>query len=530
MNRRLSETNLANYFGDSKMRKILEELVKASFKGINKILEEDDIGHVYGVDTNVAMSCKNAIEILCHEEKADEDGMPNIVLVLDVVRRELDGLKRSDYFDVRADACAAISQMRKIMMERDAEPIIVEGYKIGVKLPGGSYVLTVPYTEKMDSMFPRMRPEFKADDQIVASMLGVKEAIQKEDNKEKLTLVTDDENLHLTCGQVGIHPAFFEEFYKDYDYDGFLRINVDEVGDQSLRKLLLDGTESMEIERIRDLTNQPIFPNQFVSFEGYQIDPNSPFRIEPSMKTATRRLYKFEQFLTERMQLTHNNGLPRPGYDLTWEQECALELLYDPRIDLVTISGPAGGGKTMLSLEAGYTAHLWGKRFRAGLLVANPPPDHGIHGLLPGDKDEKLRMENQNIFDALDFIFGMNETVRKTPRDVEEIEKDMLEKGLLKMESLTYIAGRTIYNRFMLFDEAQNYEPGGMMITTSRTGPGSKAVFCGDPYQVRNPRCNKTRNGLVYLMNRFKGQDNYGHITIKEVSRSRLAEQAGKLL
>ncbi|MBD3249038.1 hypothetical protein GF336_03260 [Candidatus Woesearchaeota archaeon] len=100
----------------------------------------------------------------------------------------------------------------------------------------------------------------------------------------------------------------------------------------------------------------------------------------------------------------------------------------------------------------------------------------------------------------------------------------------MELEALTYIKGRTLNKRFILFDEAEDYEPKQMRKLASRLGKGSKMVFSGDPYQIDNSRCSKTRNGLVYFISKFKGQSNYGHITIKDIERSRGAEQSARLL
>ena len=182
----------------------------------------------------------------------------------------------------------------------------------------------------------------------------------------------------------------------------------------------------------------------------------------------------------------------------------------------------------MLPLDVGFVSLNRGSIYF--MLVSNPPQLHSI-GYLPGSKREKLIPENQNIFDALYFLLGANDTTKRSKSEVEEAIQKMIEKGELELETESYIKGRTLHSRMILFDEAEDYEPKHMRKLASRLGQGSKMIFSGDPNQIDNPRCSRTRNGLVYFISKFKGQPNYGHITIeKEVMRSEGAKQSAKLL
>jgi len=149
------------------------------------------------------------------------------------------------------------------------------------------------------------------------------------------------------------------------------------------------------------------------------------------------------------------------------------------------------------------------------ILASSPPQQNSNIGFLPGTKEEKLKEENIKIIDALNFLLGENERMNISKDDVSKYVQDMIEKREIEFETLSYIKGRTLSRKLILFDEAEDYEPSQMRKLVSRLGYGSKMVFSGDPYQIDNPHCSKTRNGLVYLISQLKGQPNYAHLTLK---------------
>src|SRR5438309_1105132 len=207
-------------------------------------------------------------------------------------------------------------------------------------------------------------------------------------------------------------------------------------------------------------------------------------------------------------------------------QRFAFDILLDDRVPLVTMTGQAGTGKTLLALAAGLSKVLDQHRYRR-LLVTRPVIPMGKDvGYLPGDKDEKLRPWMQPIYDNLEYLMGC---IYK-----EQMAADMIrhiqDKGLFEAEALTYIRGRSIPQQFIIVDEAQNLTPHEVKTIVSRAGEGTKIVLTGDPNQIDHPYLDFRSNGLCYAIEKFKNNPLAGHVTLTKGQRSELAELAAKLL
>ena len=229
------------------------------------------------------------------------------------------------------------------------------------------------------------------------------------------------------------------------------------------------------------------------------------------------------------------------------EQTFALDLLLDPAVQLVTLVGKAGTGKTLLALAAGLhqvaDEHLYER-----LLVTRPVISLGKEiGFLPGSLEEKMGPWMQPIIDNLDFLLGASaeEEGRTSSRSggggagsgrpaahraARSNWTDLKGMGLLEVEAISYIRGRLIPRQFMVVDEAQNLTPHEVKTIVTRVGEGTKIVFTGDPYQIDNPYVDAESNGLTWLVERFKGQPLAGHVTLVRGERSELAELAANLL
>jgi PhoH-like ATPase len=203
------------------------------------------------------------------------------------------------------------------------------------------------------------------------------------------------------------------------------------------------------------------------------------------------------------------------------EQHFAMKALMDKSIDMVTITGVAGTGKTLLALAAGLEQVLETKDYNR-VLVARPTVTNNDLGYLPGDKEEKLRPWMQPIYDNIDFIYDQRES--------EEVVEDFKTIDKLKVEALAYIRGRSIPKQFFIIDEAQNLTPDKVKTIVSRAGEGTKIVLTGDVEQIDAHYLDQYSNGLSYVINKFKGKRNYAHVELKENERSLLAEQAAQLL
>jgi PhoH-like ATPase len=220
------------------------------------------------------------------------------------------------------------------------------------------------------------------------------------------------------------------------------------------------------------------------------------------------------------------------------EQSVALDLLLDDNVRLVALLGKAGTGKTLLALAAGLQRTTVDRRYTR-MLVSRPIMPLGRDlGFLPGDIDEKLNPWMQPIFDNLEYIFsGINGGSRGESgnRGNETGGKGrtylaLVENGLIQVEALTYIRGRSLPRQYLIVDEAQNLTPHEVKTIITRSGEGTKVVLTGDPHQIDHPYVDHASNGLAVVAQRFKAETIAGHVALLKGERSELAELAANLL
>jgi len=205
-------------------------------------------------------------------------------------------------------------------------------------------------------------------------------------------------------------------------------------------------------------------------------------------------------------------------------QHFAIELLMDPDIQLVTLMGQAGTGKTLLALAAGLEQVAERGVYRRILAYRPIMPLGRDIGYLPGSKDEKLESWMEPIYDNLQFL------VDPSLESVEDKIGYLFERGWIEVEAVTYIRGRSLPKLFIIIDEAQNLTPHEVKTIVSRAGRDTKVVLAGDPYQIDNPYLDASSNGLSHLVDRFQEQTLFGHIWLERSERSDLASLAAKLL
>ncbi len=214
------------------------------------------------------------------------------------------------------------------------------------------------------------------------------------------------------------------------------------------------------------------------------------------------------------------------------EQECAVDALLNPDVDIVALTGKAGTGKTLLAIAAGIHQVIKKYPLYEQVLVCRPiiPMGNDI-GYLPGSMENKLAPWMQPIFDNLEVIVNTPKE-RKDGNDPGSYRsyRYLMEKGLLHVEALTYIRGRSLPRRYFVVDEAQNLRPVDVKAIVTRCGAGTKVVFTGDILQIDNPFMDSMSNGLSYLISCFINEENFCYLNLRESVRSKLAEQGARLL
>ncbi len=210
------------------------------------------------------------------------------------------------------------------------------------------------------------------------------------------------------------------------------------------------------------------------------------------------------------------------------EQNFAVDLLLDDSVKLVTLVGKAGTGKTLLAIAAGLHK-VADESVYHRLLVSRPVFPMGRDlGFLPGTLEEKLNPWMQPIYDNIELLMGS--AARDRRRGAGYGHQELIQMGMLAIEPLTYIRGRSIPNQYLIVDEAQNLTPHELKTIVTRAGENTKVVITGDPDQIDNPYVDASNNGLTYIVDRFKEEAMGGHITLSKGERSPLAELASNVL
>lgn len=218
------------------------------------------------------------------------------------------------------------------------------------------------------------------------------------------------------------------------------------------------------------------------------------------------------------------------------EQCCAIDALVDPEIEVVALIGTAGTGKTLLALAAGLhqTAQITKKSALYEQVIVSRPvvPMGNDIGYLPGDIEDKLRPWMQPIFDNLEVIINTPKFAGKdkNPPAPMKSYQYLIDAGLLQIEPLTYIRGRSLPKRYFIIDEAQNLRPIDIKTIVTRCGEGTKIVFTGDLDQIDTPYLDKMSNGISYLISRFINEENFCFLNLRQSVRSKLSEQGARLL
>jgi PhoH-like ATPase len=339
------------------------------------------------------------------------------------------------------------------------------------------------------------------DNRILGCVIRVTQAMAG----KRVALVTRDTNMRLKCDALGLIGEDYQNAHIEVDeaYTGF----VDRVVDAEIVDAVHQGP-------LPESAVPGLLPNQFAVLSA----------VEQPGRTAMVRHRQ------SRGTIEHV-GRHREGvwgiFHKNKEQLFALDLLMDEEVKLVTITGMAGTGKTLLALAAGLKQVADDGRYRK-LLVSRPifPLGRDI-GFLPGDVEQKLNPWMKPIFDNLELIISGRHDNR---RGREPEYQSLLDQKIIEVEPLTYIRGRSIPGQFLIVDEAQNLTPHEVKTVLTRAGEGAKVVLTGDPNQIDHPYVDALSNGLTYTVERFKETSIAGHVTLRKGERSVLAELAARLL
>ncbi len=342
-------------------------------------------------------------------------------------------------------------------------------------------------------------------------------ALQAELPRVRVTLVSKDINLRIKAAIVGIHA---EDYYSDRTIDdadlldaGTRPVTEDfwQRNGENMRSWKEAGRTHYEL-RGPDVADWRV--NQFV-YENSEQGLEALVRSIDGDKAHLELIHDYRSTKHSVWGITARNR----------EQNFALNLLLDPEIDLVTILGPAGTGKTLLTLAAGLMQTLDSSQFAEIIMTRVTIPLGEDIGFLPGTEEEKMEPWMGALVDNLEVL-----TQSAEGGNWGRAATNDLLRNRIKIRSLNFMRGRTFLNRFVIIDEAQNLTPKQMKALLTRAGPGTKMVCLGNIAQIDTPYLTETTSGLTYVVNRFRGWPHAGHITLNRGERSRLADQASNIL
>ena len=476
-----------------KKRILTGRIVMTESNNTNVNSQQIRTNRIFVLDTNVLLHDSNSIFTF----KGVVVGIPFIVL------EELDSFKkeRDDKGMHARKVIRSLDNLRK-------NGKLHEGVNIG---DGTSSILKVLLTPTIDS--PHLCSDSN-DDRIIQT---VKNLVDEGNN---VTFVTKDINARVKADALGLEAEDYtkETITQEKYYKGWVT-------------LALSATE------IKNLS-----PKTIGSFlEGHTLYPNEFIVANSQNNSENNRLFRFLGGST--FQEVNPFRFPGNFEAKNIQQLMAVDLLMDPSIKIISLLGQAGTGKTFLTLLAGLylvvKTHAY-KKF----LISRPVIALGADvGYLPGDLQEKLFHWMQPIYDNLEFIFNeMHGNVlvenskdrrQKKRHDHKSVDSEierLKHKGLLSLEAITYMRGRSIPYQFVFIDEAQNLTPHEIKTIVTRVGEGTKIIIAGDPYQIDSPYLDFTSNGLTVTSDKFKGQSIFGTVFLETSERSDVATLAAELL
>lgn len=458
---------------------------------------------LFVLDTNVLMH-----DPMCLFRFEEHDiFLPMIVL------EELDGHKKG-MTEVARNARQTSRTLDALAGAQGAD--IASGLKLdstGHREAGGKLFFQ---TQPLDATLPAALPQGKADNQI----LGVVEGLRKQYAPREVVLVSKDINMRVKARALGLATDDYQndKTLEDGDllYSGSLALPSD-----------FWTTEGQSIEswqqgphtyyRITGPVVPSLLINQFVYFEA----PG-----EPSFYARVTEIRGKSAVLKTLKDYTHLKHAVWGIATRNREQNFAMNLLMDPEVDFVTLTGTAGTGKTLMALAAGLTQVLDDRRYTE-IIVTRATVSVGEDiGFLPGTEEEKMGPWMGALDDNLEVLSktdtGAGEWGRAATSE--------LIRSRIKIKSMNFMRGRTFLNKYVVIDEAQNLTPKQMKTLITRAGPGTKIICMGNLAQIDTPYLTEGSSGLTFAVDKFKGWPHGGHITLARGERSRLADFASEVL
>ena len=449
--------------------------------------------------------------VLLHDPQALNRFEDNHVVIPIEVVEEIDRFKRDP-----AEKGRNARLVSRLLDDLRAQGNLADGVPLDEQ--GGTLKVVFCRSETLAALPPELKGD-NGDNNILAVALEQQKLEAVIDDQPPVVLVTKDTNLRIKADAVGLVA---QDYTSDRVAIGDLYPGFCELWVSAEQMDLVKRSPGLELKVL------PASPHLEANEGVTLIDQAQPSHtLLCRYNDASATLQSLQQI--SRVKLGRIQPRNR-------EQTFALDLLLDPGIPLVTLVGKAGTGKTLLALAAGLN-QVADERHYERLLVTRPVISLGKDiGFLPGDLEEKMGPWMQPIMDNLDFLFGGEDSQqgmggkRNAGRTPRNHWSDLKTMGLLEVEAISYIRGRSIPRQFMVVVEAQNLTPHEVKTIITRVGEGTKIVLTGDPYQIDNPYVDAESNGLTWLVERFKGQRLAGHMTLQRGERSALAELAANLL
>lgn len=436
---------------------------------------------LFVLDTNVILHDSTCI----HHFQENDIAIPITVL------EELDNFKRGNE-QINYHARDFLRDLDEIT----GDNLFKKGVSLGNNLGKIRIVVNQSWDKELLEVFREDIPDVR--------ILNTALRLNKQEPNAIIVLVTKDTNLRMKAKAMGI-------LAQDYTTD-----KIESVDKIYTGRRLIEGISSKSIDTLFKK------PFEIKSGELPEVKapiPNENFILRNGTKSALATYDSSEdQFV--RVDKTPAYGIvPRNS-----EQAFALAALTNPKIQLVTVSGKAGTGKTLLALASALECR---SQYRQ-IYLARPivPLSNRDIGYLPGDIQSKIDPYMQPLWDNLGVI--RHQFKENDPKSLKINE--MLEQEKLVITPLAYIRGRSLQKAFFIVDEAQNLTPHEVKTIITRAGEGTKVIFTGDIYQIDQPYLDKLSNGLSYLINRMTNQKIFAHITLEKGERSYLADLASNLL